>query len=206
MGGRAYGPGLLPEILVRLLVVLVFVATTAGVAGFLAGRRPEPSVASTVSPYAADSNPVRGLTAREVDDLLNGRGAGFARTAELNSYPGPRHAIDLADRLELTADQRAVAGRIFEGMSAKAQRLGREILERERRFSAGFAERRITPDGLRAEAESLGVLYGRLRAVHLAAHLELTRALTPQQIRRYDMLRGYHASAGGRPDAHVHGG
>ena len=190
----------------RLLLVLVSVAATAAVAGFLVGRRPDPSVASTVSPYAGDSSPVRGLTAREVDDLLNGRGAGFARTAELNSYPGPRHAIDLADRLELTADQRATAGRIFEGMSTEAQRLGREILERERRFSAGFAERRITPDDLRADAETLGVLYGRLRAVHLTAHLELTRALTPQQIRRYDMLRGYHAPAGGRPDAHVHGG
>src|SRR5512134_77899 len=105
-----------PEIPVRLLVVVVSVAATAGVAGFLVGRRPEPRAASTVSPYAADSSPVRGLTAREVDDLLNGRGAGFARTAELNSYPGPRHAIDLADRLELTAGQRATAGRIFEGM------------------------------------------------------------------------------------------
>jgi hypothetical protein len=188
-----------------LLVVLVFVATTAGVAGFLAGRRPEPSVASTVSPYAADSSPVRGLTAREVDDLLNGRGAGFARTAELNSYPGPRHAIDMADDLDLTSDQRAAADRIFEGMTAEARRLGQEIVERERQLSAAFAERRITAEGLSAEAESLGVLYGRLRAVHLAAHLALTRALSADQVRRYDRLRGYHATGDG-PDAHGHGG
>jgi hypothetical protein len=141
-----------------------------------------------------------------VDDLLNGRGAGFARTAELNSYPGPRHAIDLADELGLTADQRAAADRIFEGMRAEAKRLGQEIVERERRFSAEFAERRITAAGLSAEAESLGVLYGRLRAVHLAAHLELARTLTPEQIRRYDTLRGYHDASGDDPEGHVHGG
>ena len=40
------------------------------------------------SPYVAQQNsPVRGLSAQEVDDLLAGRGAGYARTAELNNYP-----------------------------------------------------------------------------------------------------------------------
>jgi hypothetical protein len=44
------------------------------------------------SPYVPElASPVRGLSAQEVDDLLNGRGAGYARTAELNGYPGPRH-------------------------------------------------------------------------------------------------------------------
>ena len=40
---------------------------------------------STHSPYIAQLNsPVRGLSPQEVDDLLNGRGAGYARAAELN--------------------------------------------------------------------------------------------------------------------------
>jgi hypothetical protein len=30
---------------------------------------------------------------------------GLALAAELNGYPGPRHAIDLANQLRLTADQ-----------------------------------------------------------------------------------------------------
>ena len=195
--------------MLRKLVVLLVVAFAAGSAGFFVGRRaarPAEAAASRApSPYAADSSPVRGLSAQEVDDLLNGRGAGFARTAELNGHPGPRHAIDLASELDLTADQRAAAARIFAAMSVEAKRLGVEIVARERRFSAAFAERRMTTDGLRAEAESLGVLYGRLRAVHLAAHLELTQGLTEAQIRRYDTLRGYHR-AGRGPEEHVHGG
>jgi hypothetical protein len=48
------------------------------------------------SPYVGQLNsPVRGLSSQEVDDMLNGRGAGYARTAELNNYPGPRHVLDL---------------------------------------------------------------------------------------------------------------
>lgn len=196
--------------MLRKHVVLILVAIAASAVGFHAGRRSVqragPAGSSAPSPYAADSSPVRGLTAREVADLLNGRGAGFARTAELNGHPGPRHAIDLANELRLTTDQRATAESIFAAMSAEAKRLGAEIVERERRFSAAFAARRITTETLRAEAESLGVLYGRLRAVHLAAHLELTRGLTQVQIRRYDALRGYHDAPGGGPEAHVHGG
>jgi hypothetical protein len=164
-----------------------------------------PHATVVASPYTADSSPVRGLSADEVDDLLNGRGAGSARTAELNGHPGPRHAIDLAAELELTAGQRATAQQIFTRMNDAAKRLGREIVEREGRFSTAFAERRVTAVELQAQAESLGVLYGRLRAVHLAAHLELTGALTADQIQRYDSLRGYHRDAGNGTDAHRHG-
>ncbi len=192
------------------LVVVVLVAVAVGAAGFQLGRRSAgpagPAATSALSAYGVDSSPVRGLTAREVDDLLNGRGAGFARTAELHGHPGPRHAIDLAPELALTPDQRAAAERIFTSMNAEAKRLGAEIVERERRFSAAFAARRMTAETLRAEAESLGVLNGRLRAVHLAAHLELTRGLTPRQIRRYDTLRGYDGASGRGAEAHVHGG
>jgi copper chaperone CopZ len=33
------------------------------------------------------NSPVRGVSPQEVDDLQNGRGASYARMAELNSYP-----------------------------------------------------------------------------------------------------------------------
>jgi len=42
---------------------------------------------------------------------------------------------------------------------------------------------------------------GRLRAVHLGAHLEMRRILTPGQVAVYDMLRGYGESAAA-PQAH----
>jgi Spy/CpxP family protein refolding chaperone len=145
-----------------------------------------------VSPYLAQQeSPVRGLAAQEVDDLLNGRGAGFARTAELNSYPGPRHVLDMRGQLGLTAGQAAETQRIFDAMQNAAKRLGREIVDRETAFSAAFAGRRMTPDQVQTEALAMAALYGRLRATHLAAHLELTALLTPAQIAKYDAMRGY---------------
>ena len=41
---------------------------------------------------------------------------------------------------------------------------------------------------------------GRLRGVHLAAHIETAAVLTPHQIHRYDVLRGY-ADAPAAPGA-----
>lgn len=147
---------------------------------------------TTRSPYAAqETSPVRGLSAQEVDDLLNGLGAGFARTADLNSYPGPRHVIDMRAKLALSQKQAEAAQRIFAVMQRRAKQLGREIVDRERALSAAFAERRITAAQLETDVEALGLLYGRLRATHLRAHLELTALLTPEQIAKYDAMRGY---------------
>jgi hypothetical protein len=39
------------------------------------------------------------LSDQEVSALLDGHGAGFAKAAELNGYPGPMHVLELADRL-----------------------------------------------------------------------------------------------------------
>ena len=182
-----------------------FVALGALAVGMAAGIgidrgfvRPAPPAAS---PYVAQQeSPVRGLSAQEVDDLLNGRGAGFARTAELNSYPGPRHVLDMRDHLALTAAQLAATQRIFAAMQTEAKRLGREIVDQETALSAGFAARRMTPERLQTDAVAMGSLYGRLRAVHLAAHLELTDLLTPEQITKYDAMRGYGGAAEHRHD------
>lgn len=162
--------------------------------------------APTPSPYAGQpASPVRGLTAQEVSDLLAGRGAGYARTAELNSYPGPRHAIDMARQLDLSAQQLAAAERVFAGMQRAAQRLGTDIVSRERALSEAFAARHIAPAELDARVDSLGALYGRLRATHLRAHLDMTALLTPEQVRVYDRLRGYGDSTAAHSGSHEHG-
>ena len=155
-----------------------------------------PGTEAPQSPYAPqDSSEIRGLTPQEIDDLRAGRGAGFARMAELNSYPGPRHVLDMADDLELDASQRVASRRLFEGMQQAAIHLGSEILSREQALSNSFAERRVRADSLEAESAAIGALYGQLRAVHLRAHVELTALLRPEQIVRYDELRGYHAGS-----------
>jgi hypothetical protein len=158
------------------------------------------------SPYAGQpASPVRGLSAQEVADLLAGRGAGYARTAELNSYPGPRHVLDLGAQLELTAEQRATTERVFTTMQQEAQRLGTVIVARERALSAAFATRTISAAVLAARVDSLAFLYGRLRATHLQAHLAVTGLLRSDQVRAYDRLRGYADSAGTHDGNHEHG-
>jgi Spy/CpxP family protein refolding chaperone len=134
---------------------------------------------------------IKALSEKETADLLAGRGMGMARAAELNHYPGPAHVLELKDQLKLTPDQvRAVEAR-FEQMSAAAKPLGVELVDRERSLDAAFRNASITSDALSRATAEIGDLQGRLRAVHLMAHLEAKTILTPEQVSAYDALRGY---------------
>jgi hypothetical protein len=75
------------------------------------------------------------------------------------------------------------------------------MVGREQALDRAFADRTITPDRLRATTAAIGGLQGRLRAVHLAAHVETRAVLTDAQVRAYDALRGYSRAEG----AHRHG-
>ena len=50
--------------------------------------------ASEASPYAGqEMQELKALSESEVEGLLAGQGMGYAKTAELNGYPGPRAPI-----------------------------------------------------------------------------------------------------------------
>jgi hypothetical protein len=128
----------------------------------------------------------------------------MAKAAELNGYPGPVHVLALAAQLELTETQQRDVRAIFERMSA-----GKEVVERlflRDQFTTerlgGKAE--ITPDRLAAATAAIAALQGSLRAVHLSAHLETRALLNPQQIARYQQLRGYGDTPA--PEHHHHHG
>ena len=60
------------------------------------------------TPYAGmQTRTIKSLSEQQVADLGAGRGMGLALAAELNGYPGPSHVLELADKLELSVDQRA---------------------------------------------------------------------------------------------------
>ena len=146
----------------------------------------------TLSPYVnqLDSS-VKGLSAKEVDDLLNGRGMGFARMAELNNYPGPKHLLELSNELSLSKVQLEVIEAVFKNMQAKAKLLGKNIVELELALSEDFVKREIDAVSLEKQTVELARLYGKLRATHLTAHLEVTPLLSDEQIQHYNFLRGY---------------
>ena len=144
------------------------------------------------SQYASQQvRDIKALSDREVADLLAGRGIGMARPAELNGYPGPMHVLELRDRLTLTPEQEAAVRASFARMEAAAKPLGAELVERERALDRAFAEGAADIESVRSMTTAIGGLQGRLRAVHLAAHVETRAALTGDQIRAYDAPRGY---------------
>jgi hypothetical protein len=101
---------------------------------------------------------------------------GMAKAAELNGYPGPLHVLRLVVKLALTEIQRRDVQAIFDRMNAAAKPLGGELIAQEQALDQLFAKGEITQDRLAAATAAIAELQGRLRAVHLSAHLE-TRAL-----------------------------
>lgn len=148
------------------------------------------------SPYSGEqTRAIKSLSEAEVTQLLSGHGMGLARAAELNSYPGPRHVLDLAADLHLTPAQVTELNRIFESMKSAALPLGRELVARETELDRLFKARTATAENVLAATREIGRLQGELRAVHLNAHVATVALLHPGQIARYDELRGYGAGA-----------
>lgn len=156
------------------------------------------------SPYAGQqSRSIKALSEDDIAALQNGDGMGTAKAAELNSYPGPRHVLSLAKELRLTEGQADQMTALRDRMSAAARPLGAALIDRERSLDQLFAKGEITPERLTAETEAIGDVQGRLRAVHLAAHLETRAILTSEQVALYDKLRGYTPT---RTSSHDHTG
>ena len=159
-----------------------------------------PAIAQT--PYGGmQTRPIKALSEQQVADLGAGRGMGLALAAELNGYPGPSHVLELADRLDLTADQRASVQRLFDSMKMEAVPLGSKLIEQEAELDRQFADRIVTPESLKASTAALATTQGALREAHLKYHLSTAALLTPVQMRRYADLRGY---GGGKRMHHHH--
>lgn len=179
----------------------------AGALGVLLAIAAPANGQEPVSPYAGEEGrEIKALSPDQVSDLETGKGMGFAMAAELNHYPGPRHVLDMADELGLDSDAVAEVQAVFDAMQADAIRLGAQLIEAERELDRAFAERTIDETRLAELTAHSAELEGELRAVHLAAHLSVTRALTPEQIHAYDAKRGYGGGETHEHDASRHSG
>jgi Spy/CpxP family protein refolding chaperone len=155
------------------------------------------------SPYAGSGSPeIKALSPQEVHGYLSGEGLGYAKPAEMNHYPGPRHVLDLADQLKLTTAQRQEAEQIFERMRSAAIPLGQQIVAEERQLNELFATGAIDQQTLTTETAKIANLEGQFREVHLSAHLAMRAVLTPEQIAEYDRLRGYANGSQPMPTMH----
>lgn len=159
---------------------------------------PNTAMASERSPYGGlEERTIKALSSDRIADLRAGNGMGYALAAELNDYPGPRHVIDLADELSLSAEQRKAIEALFIAMRSEAQTLGARLIEREaaidRLFAGGEATKKKILDATRIAAAT----EAELRAVHLRYHVETRTLLNQEQVATYNRLRGYTGAVSG---------
>ena len=159
------------------------------------------------SPYVGqEMRDIKALSAQDVNGYLEGKGMGYAKAAELNHYPGPRHVLDLADKLGLSQEQTTRSTALFNDMKAKASALGKQLVDKEAELDKRFASGDINSQRLQALLTEIGELTAKLRYVHLNAHLDQQALLTAQQVKHYDDLRGYGESGSTSAHQHEHGG
>ena len=145
---------------------------------------------------------IKSLSTEEIGSYLSGDGMGLAKAAELNHYPGPKHVLDLADKLHLSEQQVPQIKEIYNRMHMEAVRIGKLIVEKEKILDNLFANQKMEETQLETMVVEIAKLQGKLRVTHLAAHLRVKEALSPEQIAAYDALRGYVSTRGQEPRHH----
>jgi Spy/CpxP family protein refolding chaperone len=154
---------------------------------------PQAAPGATQPHAGLERRAIKALSPDQAEDLLAGRGMGLALAAELNGYPGPMHVLEHADALRLAPAQRARAEALRAAMLAEARPIGARIVALEEELDGLFARGEADAGRLAALTAQIGALQGRLREAHLAAHVGMREALTPDQRRAYATLRGYAA-------------
>jgi LTXXQ motif family protein len=134
---------------------------------------------------------IKALSADEVKQYLAGAGMGYAKAAELNHFPGPQHAIELANQLGLDANQRAAIQRLMDAHKAEARAIGARVVESERALEALFRAGKVQEEALSQAVRTAAALEGEYRLSHLETHRRMRSLLTQDQVARYDALRGY---------------
>jgi len=144
------------------------------------------------TPYAGMQNrAVKSLSDDDIKELRRGGGWGLALAAELNGIAGPAHLLELKDQIPLTDDQVAKTQALLNDMRKAAIPTGERLIAAETALETAFAKGAINEASLRgllAESESART---ELRFIHLSQHFKTVQYLKPEQIKRYNILRGY---------------
>lgn len=167
----------------------------------LVGMITLPALAESWPAKGDGARMIKALSSERVEGLREGAGLGYAKAAELNGWPGPLHALELADAMALSEDQRARIKIVRLTMLAKARPLGQQLIAAEAALDALFADGTPTLTLVAHATEEIGRLEAALRAVHLAAHIEVKPLLTKHQRMVYARERRKNERAGQGSDA-----
>jgi hypothetical protein len=144
------------------------------------------------APYAGlQSREIKSLSDQDIAELRRGGGWGLALPAELNGHPGPKHLLELSEKLDLSKDQIASITLMYEEMRADAIKAGERFITAEAAISTAFAKNNLSKDTLASLLAEAAEARAALRLVHLSRHLSTSALLSQAQIKRYNVLRGY---------------
>lgn len=148
--------------------------------------------AQSHNPYAGQhERPIKALSEDDTRQYLAGAGMGYARAAELNNYPGPMHVLDLADQLELSAQQRDAIRQLMDEHKRDAREIGAKVVKAERSLDELFQKQDADRQALEQAVRQAASLQGEYRLSHLETHRRTRALLTSDQIAAYDRLRGH---------------
>ncbi|WP_321449121.1 hypothetical protein [uncultured Cohaesibacter sp.] len=134
---------------------------------------------------------IKSLSQDDIDELKKGGGWGLAKAAELNGFPGPAHLLDLKDKLALDDEQIEKLEALYGQMTSEARAEAETYIALEAKLEKEFSSGRINDGLLRTALGYIEESRRKLRYIHLSAHLEATKIVTPEQVEHYNILRGY---------------
>ncbi|HIL41986.1 MAG TPA: hypothetical protein EYG35_01220 [Gammaproteobacteria bacterium] len=137
---------------------------------------------------------IKSLSNDDISELLKGAGWGLAKPAELNGVPGPKHVLEMAEKIELTKGQTEAINNVFDKMKSEAIPLGRDYVEAERKLDQMFKSKQVNHQTLQKQLTKIASIRSKLRFVHLSKHLDTSNILSEEQIKLYNKLRGYSSS------------
>lgn len=143
-------------------------------------------------PYAGQQErEIKALSPDEVKQYLAGAGMGYAKSAELNRFPGPMHVLELAEKLDLTPEQRERTKVLMDTHKSEVRAIGTKRVESERAIEMLFRSGSVDDAMLAKSVREAAALDGEYRLAHLETHRRMQALLTEEQVARYDRLRGY---------------
>jgi len=144
------------------------------------------------SPYAGQqSRTITSLSADDQQALSKGEGWGLAKPAELNGVPGPAHLLELGNEIGLSAEQTEELQKLFRDMKAQAIALGNEYMAAEQALDDYFRNGELNDRALRQAVDQAEQARANLRFLHLSYHHRTLDVITPEQVQKYNQLRGY---------------
>ncbi len=128
------------------------------------------------------------------------------RLAEKAGWPGPRHVLAAARHLRLSRQQYAALQDICDTVQKRTRAMEAALADARADLRGALDSHRLTPGQLRHLVDRMHAIEADIQYLHLWAHTQTPRILSPRQIQAYHRLKAAHGGrAPGRGGRHGKG-